>query len=182
MAPGRLGRATMIPNMIELIRRAIARGMSNEAISEMLDVLDTDGNMTAPGTPERKAAIARNTVRSTSATVPATAFVKPDQTRTIYRMAVRKRDGQTWRDVLDRRNVVGNLRVVAEYIAENNASGVDSRLIRQHCLTHKLRSDGVNKAVESAIDQLKRRGIIKRADKPIDHTYRGNAVPLPDDE
>ena len=156
----------MTDQTLNLIRACVERGLDNDTIRDLLAVMTDTGIDAATGKPfDGSSGVPR------SAIVTKPAFIRPDTTRTIYRMNPRifRGDRRTWAVTLDRHGVSGNQRLVANHIAAHG--DVDSREIRAHVLTDKLHDDGTtNKAVESAIHALKTRRppIIVRADKPAE--------------
>ena len=174
----------MTDQTLDLIRKMVARGMDNDAIRAVLDVVgdETPDNDIAPHTGNRgRPRTAIQTAPQTQTGRPGIrAFVKPDTTRTIYSMNPRvfRGDRRSWRALLDRHAVNGNQRLVAEYIIRNGGSA-DSREIRASVLREKLHADGItNKAVESAIHGLKTRvpPIIVRESKPANGYESDTAV------
>ena len=150
---------------LNLIRACVERGLDNATIRDLLAVMTDTGIDAVSGQPYDG-----GVPRSTIVTKPA--FVRPDTTRTVYRMNPRifRGDRRAWAATLDRHTVNGNQRAVADYIVSQNGSA-DSRQIRSSVLTDRLHDDGTtNKAVESAIHALKTRKppIIVRADKPAE--------------
>jgi hypothetical protein len=160
----------MTKMMLRMIRALIAAGVDDDVIlSTMSDAETVD-------TP----AVTRRTAPAvTPARVTRATFQKPNQTSVTYRSTLR---GANPAKQLDKLGVTGNKRAVMDYVLAAGGP-VDSRQLRAAVLTHKLRKDGTNKAVESAVHGLKTDGLLVAKSKPAaPATMPGNGVELGDDE
>lgn len=138
---------------LDIIRRAIARGMDNAAIRDFLDLAGVmaDSEPAAPARTSGGRKVARNVVSHPAAAAKLNGrnFVKPDMTRTVYMLSKAANTPAK----LDKLGITGNQRIVADFVGKH-PNGADSREMRAAILRHKLRDDGTNKAIESAVHAL----------------------------
>lgn len=154
----------------KLVRTLIGLGAS-DAMIDAIDAAMRGDESPAPAVPAhrigRRAIVQPRTDQYgtvpppiVGASVPPV-FTRPNGTRVGYRVTIA---GARLIPTL-----VGNNKAVADYIMAHGPSPVDSRQLRAAVLRHKLRSDGTNKAIESAVHSLKNDytdPIIVAVDKP----------------
>ena len=168
--PGQ-GETIMDTRTLTALRRMIEAGMDDATIQDVFDLFgETDEKRSAATETHRilTAAVARRTVqRSTVApvvaperpNVTAAGFVKPDTTRTAYRLTPVGRR-------LTTRNPGGNNGEVIQYFATIDNAWSDTRAMRSAGVLAHGERDGKNKALESAIHGMKTRGWLTMRDKP----------------
>lgn len=159
---------------IATIRKLIDAGLDDDTIQTVIDATDNPpaantpqappaiGNRATPAANGRRKPGPKPRQTEAAATEVAPGFVKPNQTSVSYRATPL---GNTPAK-LDKLGVSGNKRAVMDLVLSANGNGVDSRQMRATILQHKLRADGTNKAIESAVHGLKVDGLLRAADKP----------------
>ena len=169
---------------LDMIRRAIARGMDNDAIRDVLAVTDDTPIVQPVG---RRVTLSGGVLLTSSQTAtdgPAIAvaqsgkisFTKPDVTTKTYRLLA------AGRKALAGGRFNGNMHACMSYLASQPNGEADTRAMRGAILTHKLSPiTGRNAAIESALHKLKTDGYIASKPKPfIAPPTPFNAVPLDD--
>lgn len=145
------------------------RGLTED---EITDIVTETGAMLEPD----RAPVARG--RQATVTAQPTGrrksqpFVKPDTTRTLYRLSRALRNARDLSAALDKLGMRPgtNNRVVLEFVAEQPEQTADTRQMRASILKHALHADGINKAIESAVHNLSSRepALLERLEKPAD--------------
>jgi hypothetical protein len=151
----------MNANTLDAIRRMIDAGADNDVILAVLASLTvTDQSTPAPAS--RRSMTARRdvvTVGHVNGSQPV--YVKPDQTRTVYRLTALGR-----KLMPGAKNPGGNNGAVIAYFASIDNAWSDTRAMRSAGVLSHGEHDGKNKALESAIHGMKVRGWLTMRDKP----------------
>lgn len=148
---------------IDAIRRMIEAGADNNVILAVLAIA-SDIPATANAMPvERRhnhPRVGRSIAAVPTSTAPqAPTYVKPDQTRTVYRLTALGRR-------LMAKNPGGNNGEVIAYFAAINNDWSDTRAMRSAGVLAHGEHDGKNKALESAIHGMKVKGWLTMRGKP----------------